>query len=213
VVDPMDKVSWQGRLISVQPRIRLTRSFDERSHSYLGYALRVEGELSGTAKIFSVGIGKAAQAKLMLQAGDAVSGLALPVPDPRLEPVDLYRTSRLRVLDRATEPAPEPPPWRGVALPLPVYRERGHRRLDARTYEAKCSSCIWGCRMPVELIIDKWNPSRRRHRSETFCYGPKSCAFYRAGATRKAQDRKAYMVHEEEDWVDEDATRHRRPDA
>src|SRR5262249_34733644 len=27
---------------AVQPRIRLTRSFDQRSHSYLGYLLRIE---------------------------------------------------------------------------------------------------------------------------------------------------------------------------
>jgi len=208
----VDKLAWQGRLISVQPRIRLTRSFDERTHSYLGYALRVDGEVSGTAKVFSVGIGKAAQAKLELQVGDVVSGLAIPVADPRHEPVDLYRSSRLRVAERASGAVPPSPPLMGVPPALPVYRERGHRRLDARTYEAKCSACIWGCRMPVELIIDHWNPSRRKHRFETFCYGPKSCTFYRAGATRKVQGRKPGMVHEEQDWVDEDATRHRGPD-
>ena len=32
-----EKLTWQGTLVSVQPRIRLTRSFDERTHSYLGY--------------------------------------------------------------------------------------------------------------------------------------------------------------------------------
>ncbi len=30
------KMAWQGVLLSVQPRIRLTRSFDQRSHTYLG---------------------------------------------------------------------------------------------------------------------------------------------------------------------------------
>jgi hypothetical protein len=48
-------------------------------------------------------------------------------------------------------------------------------------------------------------------RFETFCYGPKSCALYRAGATRKVPGRKG-MSWEEEDWVDEDATEHRGPD-
>jgi hypothetical protein len=33
------KVLWSGKVISVQPRIRLMRSFDQRSHSYLGYTL------------------------------------------------------------------------------------------------------------------------------------------------------------------------------
>ena len=28
------KVEWMGQVMSVQPRIRLTRSFDQRSHTY-----------------------------------------------------------------------------------------------------------------------------------------------------------------------------------
>ena len=94
---------------------------------------------------------------------------------------------------------------------LEAYRERGHRRLDTRTYEAKCRACLWGCRMPVELIVDQWNPQVREHRTETFCYGPKSCPAYRAGPTRKAPGRKG-MQWEEEDWVDEEATAHRGTD-
>jgi len=31
-----EKIPWQGVLISVQPQIRLSRSFDQRSHTYLG---------------------------------------------------------------------------------------------------------------------------------------------------------------------------------
>ncbi len=46
---------------------------------------------------------------------------------------------------------------------------------------------------------------------ETFCYGPKSCAFYKAGPTRKVPGRKG-MVWEEPDWVDEDAVSHRGMD-
>jgi len=41
--------------------------------------------------------------------------------------------------------------------------------------------------------------------------GPKSCPFYRAGATRKVPGRRG-MTWEEEDWVDEDTTSHRGPD-
>ena len=63
--------------------------------------------------------------------------------------------------------------------------------------------------MPVEMIIDHWNPSQKRYRFETFCYGPKSCFLYRA--TRKVPGRKG-MSYTEEDWVDEDATSHREPD-
>jgi len=65
--------------------------------------------------------------------------------------------------------------------------------------------------MSVEMIIDQWNPQYRRYRIETFCYGPKSCRFYKAGPTRKVPGRKG-MTWEEEDWVDEEATAHRGPD-
>ena len=41
------KTAWAGRIIFVQPRIVLMRSFDERSRSYLGYVLRLEGTIGG----------------------------------------------------------------------------------------------------------------------------------------------------------------------
>ena len=207
-----EKLSWRGRVTSVQARIRLTRSFDERSHTYLGFALRVQGTLRGQDAEFLVGIGKAAQAKHQLRVGDIVQGESEPVADPRLETVEFYKTSGLGVIERAAAQPNAGPPWRSVPPDLEVYRQRGHRRLDARSYEAKCRSCLWGCRMVVEMIIDQWKPDRRRFRVESFCYGPKSCRFYRAGQTRKVQGRKPYMVWEEADWVDEEATAHRGND-
>ena len=65
--------------------------------------------------------------------------------------------------------------------------------------------------MPVEMIIDHWNPGPKRYRFETICYGPKSCGFYKAGPMRKVPGRRG-MSWEEEDWVDEDATAHREWD-
>jgi hypothetical protein len=40
----MNKLNFKGTITSIQPRIRLTRSFDEASHTYLGYAIRLEGK-------------------------------------------------------------------------------------------------------------------------------------------------------------------------
>ncbi len=205
------KLSWRGEIVAVQPRIRLTRSFDERSHTYLGYVLRLRGYVAGEAREFTMGIGKAAQAKHAFCVGDETSGEALPVADPRIEPVEYYKVSALKVWKRSVSPAVAPPPWLGMPPTLEAYRERNHRRLDARTYEAKCQCCIWGCRMPVEIILDKWNPTEKRYRFETFCYGPKSCPAYRAGPTRKVPGRRG-MQWEEEDWVDEEVTAHRGPD-
>ncbi len=70
---------------------------------------------------------------------------------------------------------------------------------------------MWGCEMAVEMIIDQWNPSKVRWRRETFCYGPKSCALYKAGPKRKVPGRKG-MSWTEEDWIDEEATSHRGED-
>jgi hypothetical protein len=142
---------------------------------------------------------------------DIVSSVSEAVADPRLETAQFYKTSRLRIAERGPEIDHEPPPWLGNPPSLETYRSRGHRRLAIRTYDDKCRYCIWGCRMPVEMIIDQWNPSNRRFRFETFCYGPKSCSLYRAGPTRKVPGRKG-MSWDEEDWVDEEATAHRTMD-
>jgi hypothetical protein len=206
-----DKLTWKGRVVSVQPRIRLTRSFDQLSHTYLGYCLMIDGVMGGEETEFSVGIGKAAQANHQFRVGDELSGEALPVADPRLEPVEYYKVSKLKVLKRPGPKDETPPPWHGAPVDLQTYRERGHRRLAARTYTNRCKSCVWGCRMPVEIIIDQWNPQKKKYRFETFCYGPKSCAIYTPGPARQVPGRRG-MVWEEPDWVDEDATAHRGPD-
>jgi hypothetical protein len=54
--------------------------------------------------------------------------------------------------------------------------------------------------MPVEMIIDQWNPRKRRYRTETFCYRPRSCPIYEAGPARKVPARHG-MTYTEEDWL------------
>ena len=54
----VDKLTCQGRVVSVQPRIRLMRSFDQRSHSYLGYVLRIDGVVGDEQRTFTVGVGR-----------------------------------------------------------------------------------------------------------------------------------------------------------
>lgn len=148
------KSTFKGTIISIQPRIRLTRSFDEASHTYLGYAIILEGELDNINTTFSIGIGKAAHAKHQFKVNDVISGECIPVPDPELEPVDYYKISKLKLITQSTTITNTSSPWELVPPELEVYRERGHRRLAARTYDTKCSSCMWGARMPVEIIID-----------------------------------------------------------
>ena len=63
--------------------------------------------------------------------------------------------------------------------------------------------------MPVEIIIDNWNPrGRRKYRSETFCYGPLGCKLHKSGPERQVEGRNG-MVYVEEDWIDRMAVEHR----
>jgi hypothetical protein len=210
--EPGEKVPWSGLLRGVQPRIRLTRSFDERSHSYLGYCLSVYGSLGVGEQYFVVGVGKAAHEKHRLRSGDVLRGFGVPVRDGHLETADLYRVSGIELLERGSAGPTPGPPWHTLAPPLPVYRERGHRRLDAERYAEACTTCVWGAEMAVELIVDQWNPHRRKYRRETFCYGPLSCNLYKAGPRRRAPGRKKGMSYTEEDWVDGDTIKHREED-
>ena len=122
-----EKILWTGRLVGVQPRIRLLRSFDERHHTYRGYLLRVDGTCGGENGEFQVAIGKTAQGKHRFRAGMELSGLAVPIPDPRLETAGFYKASGLKILKDAEDDPPDGPPFLGVPPDLETYRSRGHR--------------------------------------------------------------------------------------
>jgi hypothetical protein len=204
-------VAWEGTVAGVKPWVRVMRSFDQREDDYLGYVLRIRGALGGEGREFLVAVDEATHRGQGFAVGDVLTGEGVPVADARLETADLTRASAIEVHARGGKPLTAPPPFLGVAPALEVYRRRGARRLAARTFTTRCLACVWGMESAVEMIIDPWNPRQRRYRRETFCYGPKSCAFYRAGPTHKVPGRRG-MSWEEADWVDEEATSHRGPD-
>ena len=117
----MPTIPWQGTLLAIQPRIRLTRSFDERTHTYLGYALRLDGSIGEQRGEFLVGIGAGTQAKHRFRAGDVPKGESQPVADPRSEPVDYYKTVRLELRARG----PKQPSAPALARLLPHCRCTG----------------------------------------------------------------------------------------
>lgn len=129
-----EKLSWEGLIVAVQPRIRLMRSFDERSHSYLGYVLRIDGICGGEAGEFLVAVGDAAQEKHRFQTGIELNGCSVTVDDPRKETAAFYKTSGIKVVKNAEDKPLAGPPFHGVPPDLETYRARGHRRLDTRTY-------------------------------------------------------------------------------
>ncbi len=177
----------------------------------MGYALAIQGIMDGYEGVYRIGIGKAGQAKNQFMVDDEISGSCLLVNDQRLEPVDFYKVSALKLLQRSQLEEQSPPPWVFAPPPLEIYGQRGHRRLAAQTYRLKCSVCTWACLMPVEITVDNWKPDQKTYRTETFCCGPLSCPSYKSGPTRKVRGRHGVIL-EEEDWVDEQDYRHRNPD-
>ncbi len=146
-----EKVAWSGRVAAVQPRIRLTRSFDERSHSYLGYVLRIDGTCGGEAGEFLIAVGEAAHEKHRFQTGTELSGCL------RRRPTEgdrgTLQDERPKVVRNAEGETHAGPPFLGVPPNLEAYR-RGHRRWTPGP-TTKCTTRIWGRRMPVEMIIDQ----------------------------------------------------------
>ena len=107
------KLSWEGTVTSVQPRIRLMRSFDQRQHEYLGYVLRLDGNVAGDSRAYSIAIGKGAHEKHGFRVGDRLTGSGVLVPAPEREIAEIYRVSGIKLLARSdnhgTSCAPEPP--------------------------------------------------------------------------------------------------------
>jgi hypothetical protein len=204
-----EKLVWRGRLTSVQPRIRLLRSFDQRSHSYLGFVLRVKGVISNRQGEFTVAVGKAAHAKHQFRVGDLVTGSSHFVANPKTESAEWYKTTGVSMIARGPSESETPPPWHGVPPESEVYRQRGHRRLDARTYESNCADTAfgvveWRLKSSSTTGIDKTDAIGLRH----FAMVPNHVIYHKAGPTRKVPGRRG-MIWEEEDWVDIEATSHR----
>lgn len=200
------KQEFTGTVAAVKARIRLLRSFDQIHHTYQGYTLVLDGTLDGQrVDELRIGIGPKTQEKHLSRIGDEVTALAVPVPDGREERATHHRLSKLKLLERgpAQQDAPGNPEG-GIPPTLPEYRARGHRRLDPRTYKASCQRCPFGLVMATEIIIDQWEPSRKKWRSETHCYGARDCSRYRPGKARLVPGRQPGMV-----WVDDDLERER----
>jgi hypothetical protein len=195
-----DKVHFSGRVIAVKGRIRLLRSFDQISHSYHGYTVVMNGSVDGEkVQELRVAVGPKAHEQHRFRNGDEIEGLAVPVPDPRQEWATHYKVSGLKVVRRGPETEDvSPHPEGGIAAPLGVYRQQGHRRLDPKTYSKSCQRCPWGLVMATEIIVDHWKPWIKRWRFETHCYGPRDCPRYRAGKARTVPGRKPGMI-----WVDD----------
>jgi len=182
---PSSKINWEGKIISIQPRTRVWRYVtDNRTHYHLGYNLFIEGESCYSDENFTVAISEKQQLKGLFRIGDILKGTAWTKRYEEREFADFYRAGSLKLLDRANERfEATPPPWIMIPPPLQTYEERGARMLSKSLWKTKCFQCIWANMANVEI---QWDFDRdiKKYRFETFCYGSKSCKYYKMGRPR-----------------------------
>lgn len=122
--------------------------------------------------------------KGLYQIGDVLEGTAWTKIYEEREFADYYRAGSLKLLDRTTEIFDViPPPWIMTPPSIQTYEERGARILSKSLWETKCFKCVWANMANVEI---QWDFDRdiKKYRFETFCYGPKSCKYYKMGRPR-----------------------------
>ncbi len=189
------KVNWQGKIVSIQPRVRVWRYLtDNRTHYHLGYNFFAEGHSSNGKKQFTVAISEKQQIKGLFRVGDVLEGTAWTKKYEKREFADYYRAGSLKLLDRANDNIKVmPPPW--IIMPpfMQTYEERGARILSKSRWETKCFKCVWANMVNVEI---QWDFDRdiKKYRFETFCYGPKSCKYYKMGRPRSVPYKNRYSA-------------------
>lgn len=108
------KVTWEGEVVSVQPRSTVWRYLvDNRTHREIGYNVFVQGSVraaavapevvgrGGAAYDFCVAVSRKQQEKLRFRIGDRAKDTAWTPLYPECEFADLYRAGGLKVVERA----------------------------------------------------------------------------------------------------------------
>jgi hypothetical protein len=179
------KISWQGKIVSIQPRTKVWRYLtDNRTHYLLGYNFFIDGQYNDTKRQFVVAISEKQQLKGLFRIGDIIEGTAWTIKYEKKEYADYYKAGSLRLLDRQGENSDViSPPWIMMPPSMQTYEERGSRMLDKKLWKTKCFKCVWANMANVEIQWD-FDKDIKKYRFETFCYGPRSCKFYKMGRAR-----------------------------
>jgi len=196
-----EKIEWQGMVVSVQPRTTVWRyRLDNRTHYHLGYNMFLDGVANGKKACFSVAISEKQQQKLIFRISDEVKGTAWTKMYDISEYADYYRTGNLKILKRAAQSEITPTPYLIEPPDLATYEWRGARMLSVASYKGKCFQCAWATMSAVEIEYN-WGVSKK-YRFESFCYGPKSCKYYKMGKPRAVPYKDSGSLHDD-GWMDD----------
>jgi len=201
------KIAWQGVIVSIQPRTTVWRyRLDNRTHYHNGYTIFLDGEAAGIKARFSVAISEKQQQKQVFRIGDEAKGTAWTKMYEVSDYADYYRAGGLKILRRGEQVETTPPPYLIEPPDLATYAWRGARMLSASCYKGKCFQCVYATMSAVEIEYN-WGVSKK-YRFESFCYGPKSCPFYKMGKPRAVPYKDSGSVYDE-GWMDDLCTERR----
>ena len=178
------KIKWRGKIVTIQPRTRVWRYVtDNRTHYHIGYNLLINGSSDDGKTEFWVAISEKQQQKSGFQIGDTIAGSGWTKKYPEREFADYYRAGSLKIIDCERDLKQTAAPWTGALPELQTYEERGARMLSKSAWQGKCLTCYWAAMANVEI---QWDFDRdiKKYRFETYCYGPKSCRYYKMGRGR-----------------------------
>jgi len=208
-MDDQAKVEWQGKVLSIQPRTNVWRYvLDNRTHSHIGYNLFLDGTVYGVNARFVVAISEKQQQSGGFRVGNEIKGSAWTKKHPEREYADYYRAGALKRISTAANATDvkEAPPWITTPPDMQTYEWRGARMLSLNCWKGKCFQCVWASMANVTIEYD-WGKSQK-YRFESFCYGPKSCKFYKMGKPR-AVPYKGRGSNYDEGWLDDICTERR----
>lgn len=207
IVNEPVKIGWNGTIMSIQPRTTVWRyRLDNRTHYHRGYNIFLDGEANGNKKQFSVAISEKQQIKLVFRIGDEVKGTAWTKMYVVSDYADYYRAGGLKITKKAEQINTTPPPYLIEPPDMATYEWRGARMLSASCYKGKCFQCVYATMSAVEIEYN-WGVSKK-YRFESFCYGPKSCKYYKMGKPRAVPYKDSDSVFDE-GWMDDLCTERR----
>ena len=208
-INEQSKIEWQGVVVSIQPRTRVWRYVtDNRTHYHIGYNLFLEGSSVEGKSQFVVAISEKQQFSGMFRIGDVLRGTAWTKEYPEREFADYYRAGSMKRLKEAIVcNESNPPPWLMTHPDMKTYEDRGARMLSLSCWKTKCFQCVWANMANVEIQWD-FDKNIKKYRFESFCYGPKSCKFYKMGKARSVPY-KGRSSASDEGWLDDVITERR----
>lgn len=153
--DEQHKITFQGQVISIQPRSNVWRYLtDNRTHTLTGYNLFLKGMAEDKEKEFVVAISQKQQEKLQFHLGDTIKGSAWTKKYPNIEYADYYRAGSLKKIVAAKIIETNQAPWIFPMPDLATYDQRGARMLDKKCWKSKCFQCVWAAMANVAIEYD-----------------------------------------------------------